>query len=188
MPIGYRKHKTLMTNYRRLYQAGACYFFPVVTHERRPLLFDNIERLRGAFRHARRRYPFTVEAIVVLPDHLHTLWRLPPGDDDFSTRWLLIKRYFSSGVPSGKISASMASKREKGVWQRRFWEHCIRDDDDWRQHLDYIHYNPVKHGYVAAPADWRYGSFRRAVANGWYTPDWVGPVAVFQDTPAEGWD
>jgi len=157
--------------YRRLYQSGARYFFTVVTENREPLLIDNIERLRAAFRLCLLRYPFEIEAIVVLPDHIHTLWRLPDGDSDFSTRWMVIKRKFSAGLPSRVVSDSKTKKREKGIWQRRFWEHCIRDENDWRRHVDYIHFNPVKHGYVSAPQDWLYGSFNQAVRKGWYEPN-----------------
>ena len=140
--------------YRRFYQPGACYFFTVVTANRTPILIDNIERLRSAFRLCMSRYPFEIEAIVVLPDHLHTLWRLPEGDADFSKRWMVIKRKFSSGLPACNVSDSQNKKREKGIWQRRFWEHCIRDEDDWRHHFDYIHYNPVRHGLVSRTKDW----------------------------------
>jgi putative transposase len=162
--------------YRRLHQPGSRYFFTVVTEGRRPLLVDHIERLREAFRLSVSRYPFEIEAIVILPDHVHTLWKLPDGDVDFSTRWMVIKRKFSAGLPAGPVNVSKSSKREKGVWQRRFWEHCIRDEGDWRRRLDYIHYNPVKHGYVSASRDWPYGSFRPAVANGWYSLDWAAPT------------
>ena len=154
--------------YRRFYQSGARYFFTVVTENREPLLIENIERLRAAFRLCLSRYPFEIEAIVVLPDHLHTVWRLPEGDANFSKRWMVIKRKFSAGLPSRVVSDSKTNKREKGVWQRRFWEHCIRDENDWRQHVDYIHFNPVKHGYVSAPQDWLYSSFNQAVSKGWY--------------------
>ncbi len=154
--------------YRRFYQSGAIYFFTVVTEDRKPLLIDNIERLRSAFCLCKDRYPFDIEAIVVLPDHLHTLWKLPEGDKDFSKRWMVIKRKFSSGLPCGTVNASKARKREKGIWQRRFWEHYIRNEEDWRRHVDYIHFNPVKHGYVSEPQDWPYSSYSQAVRKGWY--------------------
>jgi putative transposase len=154
--------------YRRYYQSGARYFFTVVTQNREPILIDHIERLRAAFRLCLSRYPFEIEAIVVLPDHLHTIWRLPEGDGDFSKRWMVIKRKFSAGLPIGIVSESKTKKREKGIWQRRFWEHCIRNEEDWRRHVDYIHFNPVKHGYVAKPQDWLYSSYNRAVRHGWY--------------------
>ena len=161
-----------MTAYRRAFQPGGCYFFTLVTEQRRPLLIDNIDRLRRAFRVGIERRPLQIDAIVVLPDHLHTLWRLPEGDTDFSTRWIHIKRCFSAGLQAPRVSSSKRRKREKGIWQRRFWEHLIRDEADWRRHMDYIHYNPVKHGYCVVPADWPYGSFRRCVADGLYAPDW----------------
>ena len=158
--------------YRRNYQAGGVYFFTVVTQSRRPILIDHINRLRAAFRHVMERYPFAVDAVVVLPDHLHTIWRLPDGDHDYSRRWMVLKRKFSAGFSSAKLTESQEMKREKGIWQRRYWEHTIRDEEDWRRHMDYIHYNPVKHGYVSTPGDWPYGSFSRAVREGLYEADW----------------
>ncbi len=160
-----------MQQYRRLYQPGAKYFFTVVTELRQPLLIENIERLREAFRLCRERYPFEIEAIVVLPDHLHTVWHLPKGDADFSKRWMVIKRYFSTGFPQANVSQSKIKKREKGIWQRRFWEHHIRDENDWRRHIDYIHFNPVKHGLVNSPQEWEYSSYQRALEKGWYEPN-----------------
>ena len=159
--------------YRRFYQPGARYFFTVVTANRKPLLIENIEKLRAAFKTCKERHPFEIEAMVVLPDHLHTIWRLPEGDADFSKRWMVIKRNFSSGLPQEVTSASKIKKREKGIWQRRFWEHCIRNEGDWRRHIDYIHYNPVKHGYVDTPQEWEYSSFRLAVDKGWYLPSTI---------------
>ncbi len=155
--------------YRRVYQKGGCYFFTVVTHHRRKILTqpDAVARLREAFRHVMQTRPFVLEALVVLPDHLHCLWRLPQDDNDFSTRWMLIKRYFSLGFAGG-----LDQSREKNIWQRRFWEHLIRNEEDWKSHMDYIHYNPVKHGYVQLPADWEYSSFHRMVERGLYPADW----------------
>lgn len=173
-------------DYRRHYSAGAHYFFTVVTEKRQPLLIENIERLREAFRHCKERYPFEIEAIVILPDHLHTLWKLPKGDDDFSRRWMVIKRKFSTGLPSGIVNASKTKKREKGIWQRRFWEHKIRDEDDWRLHIDYIHYNPVKHGYVDDPHEWQYSSYQKAVNKGWYVPAKPLPTRDFQNLKVTG--
>ena len=158
--------------YRRYYQPGGAYFFTVVTENRQSLLVEHIERLRAAFRHGMKRYPFIIEGIVVLPDHLHTLWRLPDKDHNFSIRWMVIKRKFSAGFKTDIANLSKQSKREKGIWQRRFWEHCIRDREDWRRHLDYIHYNPVKHGYCLTPAEWLYSSFHRSVKQGLYSADW----------------
>jgi putative transposase len=109
---------------------------------------------------------FGLNALVILPDHLHCLLRLPANDDDFSTRLRLIKRYFSMAMQTS------INQRKKSVWQKRFWEHAIRDEDDWRKHMDYIHYNPVKHGYVKAPCDWKYSSFNYWVKKGVYKKDW----------------
>jgi len=158
-----------MSNYRRAYQTGGCYFFPVVTHARQPILTQAaiIERLREAFRRTMRAQPFELDAIVVLPDHLHCVWQLSEGDHDFSSRWRAIKHYASTGVVS-----PVNARGEKQIWQRRFWEHLIDDEQDWRRHIDYIHYNPVKHGYVAKPVDWPHSSFEKAVKAGWYDEHW----------------
>lgn len=159
-------------DYRRHYQAGNTYFFTVVTQHRRPLLLEHIEKLRRAFRLMHVRYPCEIQAIVILPDHLHTIWRLPDGDSNYSRRWMVLKRAFSTTIPAIPATESQLNKREKGIWQRRFGEHVIRNEQDWARHLDYIHYNPVKHGYVNNPADWEYSSFSHWVANGVYPRDW----------------
>lgn len=158
-----------MRNVRRIYEPGARYFFTVVTFERRPILLKPaiLERLRDGFARVAAERPFEVEARVILPDHLHCVWRLPEGDVDFSTRWRLVKRHVAVGV-----DAPANSRGEKHVWQARFWDHVIRDEGDWRRSLDYIHYNPVKHGYAASPAEWPHGTFREAVEQGWYESDW----------------
>ncbi|MGB5899899.1 MAG: transposase [Geitlerinemataceae cyanobacterium] len=163
--------------YRRAKTPGATYFFTVVTHDRHRILHEpeNVYLLRNAFRYVLQRHPFKIDAIVVLPDHLHTLWTLPEKDADFSTRWRLIKSYFSRQYRSpyqGKISKSRQYKGEKAVWQRRFWEHQIRDDRDFVNHLEYIHYNPVHHRLVTAPKDWQYSSFHRYVEAEVYDPMW----------------
>ena len=162
--------------YRRSREAGGVYFFTLVTYQRQTLLTlpENIQRLRTAFQRERLKRTFDMEAIVILPDHLHTIWRLPAGDDDFSTRWSNIKRYFSIGCVGvdSNLPSPRQSKREKAVWQRRFWEHTISDEQDWRNHLDYIHYNPVKHGLVKSPKNWPYSSFKRCVDKGWYDENW----------------
>ena len=166
-----------MSQYRRVYQRGGCYFFTVVTFKRFKYLAkpENIQRLRDAFRHVMLRYPFHMDAIVVLPNHLHCIWMLPEGDNDFSVRWRLIKRYFSIG-----INVPLTKRGEKKVWQRRFWEHLIRDEKDWQRHMDYIHYNPVKHGFVTKPIDWPYSSFEMAIKQGLYEKDWGSnePVTI----------
>ena len=156
--------------YRRAKTPGATYFFTVVTHNRRKFLCipENIRLLRQAFREVMTDHPFKIEAIVVLPDHLHVLWRLPVDDADYSTRWRLIKSYFSrhcNPTYQGQVSPSRQRKHEKAVWQRRFWEHQIRDEDDYIQHVEYIHYNPVKKGLVQYPEHWYYSS-ANTVLNG----------------------
>ncbi len=140
-----------MTEYRRNFLPGASYFYTVNLADRRSqLLVHYIGLLRSAFRYARGRHPFTIEAIVVLPDHLHAIWTLPDGDADFALRWRLIKSVFSRGLPSGEyISQSRGGKGERGIWQRRYWEHTLRDEQDLVRHVDYIQFNPVKHGYVS---------------------------------------
>ena len=158
-----------MSHYRRVHLPGGSYFFTVVTHERTHWFAneEHIGILRDAFRKVRAARPFEIEAIVILPDHLHCLWRLPEGDDDFSGRWREIKK-----ATSRRIDTTLNRRGERPVWQRRFWEHAIRDDADWRAHVDYIHYNPVKHGLARHPADWPWSSFARAVSQGWYEPTW----------------
>jgi len=140
-----------MTNYRRFQYPGATWFFTVNLAERHGnrLLTDKIDLLRMAFMQVKGCHAFEIDAIVVLPEHLHCILTLPPGDSDFSTRWGLIKAYFSRQVDRGeRISKSREKRGERGLWQRRFWEHLIRDENDYRQHIDYIHWNPVKHGWV----------------------------------------
>jgi putative transposase len=158
-----------MSDYRRAYQPGGHYFFTLVTYNRVKRFCDpqEVERLRAAIRHVKAKHPFSIDAIVILPDHLHALWTLPLDDDDFSMRWRLIKHKFSVTV-----EAPVNHRGEKLIWQRRFWEHLIRDQEDWTRHMDYIHYNPVKHGYVGRPRDWPYSSFAHCVEQGWYSPEW----------------
>jgi putative transposase len=166
-----------MSNYRRVVVPGGCFFFTVVTYERRPVFAEDaaVARLREGFRRVMAGRGFTIDAMVVLPDHLHCIWRLPAEDRDYWTRWRLIKHYVARGFSTG-----INGRGEKKVWQRRFWEHMIRDEEDWRRHVDYIHYNPVRHGYVRRPVDWIHGSFRRAVKMGWYGEDWgvVAPGSI----------
>jgi putative transposase len=170
-----------MTNYRRNFVPGGCKFFTVNLAERKSrLLTDHVDLLRGAFRYARGRYPFTIEAIVVLPDHLHSIWSLPDNDADYATRWRLIKAAFSRTLPAGeRISSSRLRKGERGIWQRRYWEHTLRDERDYERHVDYIHFNPVKHGWVTCVRDWPYSSFHRMVRRGVYPLDWGGDVATY---------
>ena len=165
-----------MPHYVRAYVPGGSYFFTVTLLERhRRLLTEHVAALRAAFVSVRRQRPFHIDAIVVLPDHLHGLWTLPPDDADYSTRWRLIKAAFARTLaPGERLSARRPQKGERGVWQRRFWEHALRDQRDFNIHCDYIHYNPVKHGHVTRVADWPHSSFHRFVENGIYPPDWAG--------------
>ncbi len=165
-----------MTNYRRNFISGGCFFFTVNLAVRRlRLLTTHIDLLREAFRDVRRRHPFNIDAIVVLPDHLHAVWTLPEDDANFALRWRLIKTIFSHGLPAGeRISASRADKAERGIWQRRYWEHTMRDEKDFARHVDYVHFNPVKHGHVKRVSDWPYSSFHRMVKLGIYPRDWGG--------------
>lgn len=168
-----------MSRYRRWREPGGTYFFTVVTFDRRPILTGVAARrcLREAFRQTRSKRPFEQLAVVLLPDHLHCLWRLPCGDKDFSTRWRLIKTYFTRSVLHAGFrltsqGPSRQKRQEHTIWQRRFWEHWIRDERDLKRHVDYIHYNPVKHGHVRCAADWPYSTFAKYVALGEYPPDW----------------
>ncbi|HSA46945.1 MAG TPA: transposase [Candidatus Competibacteraceae bacterium] len=165
-----------MPHYVRAYTPGGSYFFTVALLERRRhLLTEHINALRTAFTSVRRQRPFRIDAIVVLPDHLHGLWTLPPDDADYSTRWRLIKASFARSIALGeRLSDRRQQKGERGIWQRRFWEHAIRDPQDFEHHCDYIHYNPVKHGLVTRVADWPHSSFHRFVENGVYPLDWAG--------------
>jgi len=165
-----------MTNYRRNFLSGGSFFFTVNLAERRlRLLTTHIDLLRRAFRDVRRRHPFDIQAIVVLPEHLHAVWTLPEDDCDFALRWRLIKTIFSPGLPvDERVSASRAGKGERGLWQRRYWEHTLRDEGDLARHVDYIHFNPVKHGHVNRVKDWPYSSFHRMVRLGIYPLDWAG--------------
>ncbi|WAJ38972.1 transposase [Pseudomonas sp. GOM7] len=166
-----------MSQYRRAREAGASYFFTLVTHQRRPILTEATSRaaLRQAIEQVRLRYPFCIEGWVLLPDHLHCIWRLPPGDANFSVRWSLIKRLTSQQlVTPAAVTLSRRLRRESGLWQRRFWEHCIRDDEDYQRHMDYLHFNPVRHGLVRRVLDWPWSSFHRLVRAGMYPADWGG--------------
>jgi REP-associated tyrosine transposase len=169
-----------MTNYRRNFVPGASYFFTVNLADRRlRLLTDHIASLRTAFRETRARHPFAIEAIVVLPDHLHAIWTLPEVDADFALRWRLIKSTFSRTLPRGeRISRSRFEKGERGIWQRRYWEHTLRDENDVARHVDYIHFNPIKHRHVTRVKDWPYSSFHRMVKAGEYPEDWAGDVGA----------
>jgi putative transposase len=165
-----------MTDYRRAHVPGATWFFTLNLAERREnrMLLDNVNLLRRVFRKVRNRHPFAIDAIVVLPEHLHCIWTLPDGDSDYKKRWTLIKAGFSREIPVGeRRSESRVKRGERGIWQRRYWEHMIRDDRDLEQHVDYIHWNPVKHGWVRRAGDWPHSSFHAYVRRGLYPADWA---------------
>ena len=164
-----------MTDYRRVYISGATWFFTVNLAERRnnSLLVEHIDLLRAAFLYVKKRKPYTINAAVIMPDHLHCIWTLPAEDADFSVRWNLLKGYFSRGIPKVEnISQSWIKRRERGLWQRRFWAHLLTSQEDFNNHMDYIHWNPVKHGLVNRVMDWPYSSFHRFVAHGVYPNAW----------------
>ncbi|MES2352898.1 MAG: transposase [Pseudomonadota bacterium] len=170
-----------MSRYRRTSVAGATYFFTVVTYRRQQILCDELVRhaLRDAIETVRLTRPFAIDAWVLLPDHLHCIWTLPDNDADFSTRWMMIKRrvslaWHANYYRTELMNESKRKHRESTLWQRRFWEHQLRDDDDFIRHVDYIHFNPVKHGYAKRVADWRYSTFHRYVRDGIYASDWGG--------------
>ena len=167
-----------MSNYRRAWVPGGTYFFTVNLLERnRRLLVDHVDLLRIAFAQTRAARPFDVIAAVVLPEHLHCIWQLPPGDADNAARWKAIKTAFSRSLPRGeRRSARRMSKGERGIWQRRYWEHLIRDDRDLAAHVDYVHFNPVKHRHVARVEDWPYSTFHRYVRSGTLPSDWAGAM------------
>ena len=167
-----------MSRYHRAKIEGGVFFFTVVLADRSSdVLVRQVDRLRRIYASVQERQPFETVAICILPDHLHAVWSLPEGDSDFATRWSLIKSGFSRGLPDMTIrSRSNVGRREKGLWQRRYWEHAIRDDDDLERHVDYIHFNPVKHGYVSRVHDWPYSSFHHYVAQGILSEDWGGDI------------
>jgi putative transposase len=170
-----------MSRYRRDKTPGATYFFTLTTFRRRPILCD--EPLQAALWHAlskvRSRRPFAIDAWVLMPDHLHCLWTLPPGDADFASRWSLVKREVSLTCGDEYrreewLTPSKRKHRESTIWQRRYWEHRIRSDDDYARHVDYIHFNPVKHGLSRSPGEWPYSTFHRFVNEDIYPENWAG--------------
>lgn len=165
-----------MPNYRRDPLAGGTYFFTLTLANRQSnLLIKHIDAFRQAYQRADELHPFTTIAICILPDHLHAIWQLPPNDANFALRWSIIKSQFSRQLSANQQrSESKVKRREKGIWQRRFWEHQIRDEADLQRHVDYIHYNPVKHEYVKCVQDWQYSSFHRYVKQEHCPIDWGG--------------
>ena len=172
-----------MPNYRRDQSPGGTWFFTVVAFERRPIFCRQTFRasLKQSIQRTQKSHPFEINAWILLPDHLHCIWTLPADDANFSTRWKLIKQYVSQGCRGyfqrqTKLSAAKKKRRERSIWQRRFWEHSLQSEKDLANHLDYIHYNPVKHGYCHSPSQWPYSSFHKYLANGAYTNDWATTI------------
>jgi putative transposase len=174
-----------MVAYRRHRVPGGTYFFTATLADRRSTaLVSHWELLRGAMRSVRARHPFETVAMVVLPDHLHAIWRLPDGDDRYPMRWRQIKRHFTLGLRTDeppRPSPAVVDTR----WARRYWEHTIRDDEDLKRHIDYIHFNPVKHGLVERVVDWPHSTFHRFVHRGWVPPDWGGTIAANSTSAGE---
>ena len=168
-----------MANYRRARTAGGTFFFTVVTYRRRRLFHKQESRdiLREVIQDVRQRHPFIIDSWVLLPEHMHCIWTLPEDSFDFSMRWSLIKSGFSKRAKTlfhvdEWMNDSKQKHRETTIWQRRFWEHQIRDDEEYRAYMDYIHFNPVKHGLVNRVFDWPYSTFHRCVRSGIYPDDW----------------
>jgi len=176
-----------MSRYRRSKIDGGVFFFTVALADRSSdLLVREVDRLRRSYASVQKRLPFETIAICILPDHLHAIWALPQDDANFPLRWNLIKGGFSRGLPTVvRPTASKLAKREKGIWQRRYWEHAIRDDADLERHVDYVHFNPVKHGYINRVCDWPYSSFSRYVERGVLPSDWGGEVGAMTGTFGE---
>ena len=170
-----------MPDYRRAQTPGATYFFTVNTLQPQRFLLDDDVRaaLREGIERVRTTLPFSIDAWVLLPDHLHCLWTLPEGDADFSTRWRIIKTVVTQRcggrlAKPGLLSLRRVAKGQSTLWQQRFWEHQVRDDMDFARHVDYIHWNPVKHGLVARVADWPYSSVHRYLRQGLLPANWAG--------------
>ncbi len=170
--------------YRRANVTGGTYFFTVNLAKRKnTLLVDEFDKLRIVINKIKKQHPFKLDALVILPDHLHTIWTLPVHDKNYAKRWMLIKAGFSRYMPNHeKINDSRKKKGERGIWQRRYWEHLIRDEDDYEKHINYIHHNPVKHGYVNKAIDWPYSTIHDYIAKGILTCD-VGHEGESDDEP-----
>lgn len=172
-----------MRRYIRAAVPGATYFFTLALQDRQARwLVDHVAALRASFAGAKEVHPFHIDAMVVLPDHLHALWTLPAGDARYALRWMMIKRSFTKHLlDAGFLTPEAAARRglaERRVWQRRYWEHLVRDDEDFARHVHYIHFNPVKHGWVLRASDWPYSSIHRYVREGLLPPDWGLAQAV----------
>ena len=171
-----------MSRYIRAQTPGATYFFTVTLEDRRASwLVDHIDLLRESVALVKRRHPFDIDAMVVLPDHIHALWTLPLADANFAMRWMLVKQLFTKKLRAKRAEAGSGRSRGKGevdIWQRRYWEHLIKDDDDYANHVEYVHFNPVKHGWVRQVKDWPHSSFHQWVRDGRVHVDWGLAVAT----------
>jgi len=183
-----------MSNYRRTYVPGGTFFYTLVCKDRQPIFNNAMARkhLRNAIVDELKRAPFDLVAMVLLHDHLHTIWTMPDGDSAYPMRWRKIKesftrRYLGSGGSEATVSEAQRLRNQRGVWQLRYWEHTVRDEADFSRCLDYIHWNPVKHGYVNRPCDYPWSTFRKFVGLGVYDPLW-GTGKVFEDVPGAEWD
>ena len=164
-----------MVRYRRNFLPGGTFFFTVTLDDRRSsALVDHADKLRRAFRTTRAERPFELDAIVVLPEHLHAIMTLPDDDSDFSGRWRRIKSLFAHQLVASGAPISRNHRGELNLWQRRFWEHTIRDEADFERCANYVHFNPVKHGHVSSPADRPYSSLHRYIRAGMLPADWGG--------------
>lgn len=178
-----------MSQYIRSTTQGGIYFFTLVTYKRRKIFCnaDFLHVFKQSIKYIQHRYPFEILAWVQMPDHLHCIWQMPIDDANYSMRWSQIKRLTTQSCPQyhlshDKLNASKIKRNEKGVWQRRFYEHEIRNEQDLKNHLDYLHYNPVKHGLVDNVGDWQYSSFHRLVGEGYYPADWGSGGIEFSDS------
>ena len=175
-----------MVNYRRNRLKGGTYFFTVNLRKRKTKwLTIHIELLREAFRKTIEKYPFYIDAIVILPDHIHTIWTLPEGDDNYPQRWRSIKSQFTRSLKTKERKLSKNKRGEYAVWQHRYWEHTIKNNNDLQRHIDYIHYNPVKHKHVANVSDWQYSSFHQYVAKGKLPANWGSEYQETKDQHGE---
>jgi putative transposase len=175
--------EVILSDYCRCYVPGGSYFFTVVTERRAAILANDLARnyLRDAIRYCQQRLMFRVDALVILPDHIHSIWTLPPDDCDYSKRWGIIKKHFTQswlalGGAEQAISVSRLRYRRRGIWQHRFWEHTLRDEQDFQSHFDYLHFNPVKHGLVKNVMDWPFSSFHHWVGQGVYSDHWGSKI------------
>jgi putative transposase len=172
--------------YRRAYINGSSYFFTVVTEGRQKLFVNemNVDILRQAFSHVMNKRPFVIDAAVILPDHIHCIWTLPPDDANFSIRWRLIKSRFTKHCDNKykiKPNLSRIRKNEQAIWQHRYWEHLLHDELDFENHVNYIHYNPVKHGYVNKASNWKFSSIHRYIKQGIISDNWGSLGVSFSD-------